>query len=393
MKKLYQLACALLLSCVTAGCGLLGGCASEPPTAQTEITVTPVVFSGYSQSGKTYASEKLVACFSEVLTEITGVAPTELNLVRVAANRVVSAFAAEEISEEALRASVEKLTEKRELLLALARGEESVLKGAISLVGELSALLGVERAARLAGDLAAVYCAYEADKYTQMYYDSPQLAYLLEYAHAWREREQGFLALGKENCSYALRILASASVVYGDEGVEALAPDGGEISLFLRAQGALLERLSLTEENWAFLCKLVGEGEHIRLSTLYKGGVSEGILPSLSALTSVTGRALQQVTTADAALLTVDGYAFVRALTRYFSEQDWLVVENSFAPFAGQDYSEYIVNKADYAAFCEGVSPYTFNELTACDAAEFERGVKGYLFSLSPSLAYLIFQL
>ncbi len=393
MKKLKNsIACALVCVCALAAIPL-SGC-STPSKGQTEIIITPAApFSGYSQRVRGEAVDRLVSTCSNVLTELVGTPPTHLNLLRVTADRVVSAFEDRAVAEEELLSAVEILCANEEALVGLFSDRTASYSAAVKLFSDLSSLYGADLAARLMGDFAVVYCRYRIDSFTEMYYQTP-LPFLQTNIRLWEEKKQGFERLGEENLSRLLRLSVSGSGLLTEE--IALPVGAGEAALFLRAQGELMQGLTLDGNDWNFVLSLLGEWEEVpRLAALYQSGAFAALSAHAPTLVLNLSRALASCT-AEWTKPLFEGKIgqFFYFLTREWTDGEWTAFERAVT--AHGDYLGYLTERGyseAYGAFLSAYSGCSLQTLRLADAQAFQDALVGYIFGVSPSLAFMVFEL
>ncbi len=400
MKKKKILTCIIcILLCLS-----LSSCVFVPEKrdiAENEIKILQSGDVKYSEGTKSGAVERLSELFRNIEISLGGSGKQMPRLTNAICD-AVNALEDRNISERELSKALELLCVNEELLVKLFSGSAEPSEG-IAIFGELSFLIGVDKTSRLFYDFSLIYCEYMEQKYRDLYdgfTSKPQ--YLLRNAEEWRANYDGLTRIGEDNFACVLRTGVGSATSFSQLG-EISSSDFSEqigavaIVLYMRAQGELLSKLTLTTENFEFLIDFIG-GFNISSTVLAvsSAGKSKAFAEKLQDFLNILTSSLKEATLDDARLLK-NGNAseFLHSVAMSLSESERKAVEEFFASAGdGEAYISYFEKyKLDdeFADFCAKTESVTAEELWNSSKDEFLKKLEGYLATVAPAIAFTVY--
>ncbi len=405
-KRVLRITAACLA--LSFGIGLCGCAPNTPPVVQEGIVIgseekLPTV---YSAQTKTEAVEKINGMVEALKAELLGSAGKRNEALVAVLRQGVEACQNRGLSVEELQTLVDTVCAQKELFKSLILQDETngesanaLLQPAMALFGELSSALGAEDAAKLFFDFAKCYCEYEYQHNLSQYQYSKLTIYLTQ-SKAWKDRKAGLEGLGEDNFDCLLRVAVSGGTLFSAN----VLPDSlsglvsaGEAALFLRAQGEMLSRLRLTEENWSFVIKALGDsGYSPSCAAITAAKAHERYAAKANGLLQAVVLGLLRSSSESArGLLEGKPFAYLYSVSSSWGEREW----EAFDEFCSVEtdegaylqYFEKQNKKEAYEAFKEGFVPATLSELRAASEAEFPALLEGYLSATCPALAFTVF--
>lgn len=329
--------------------------------------------------------------------------PMSISLLEGCFADAINALEARGVSSEKTKEIIQRFYENGEVLdslLASAKdGTAPPFSSLILLFGELARTVGVEGTSLFMYDIILIYCEYMVDKYTALYMKNPSFTYLFKYAVEWQNKYRNVEEIGEDNFSSIIRVLVSLSSLKsafeGDGENFTFTLSSGELAIFLKNEGRMISRISLSEDDAIFLLEELGNSS-IPLFKAIKGTSDEGrfaehIQDIQSLLVTLFSSFDKDAVTA------ISEKNISRALYllfQKFSDED---IEKFSLILEGEDeekYKEYFAKentKDKYLIFKEETGGAMPEELRAAGEDEFLSLLKAFMNSKSPALTFTVF--
>ncbi len=367
------------------------GCAEGAEIVQTELSFTKTEVLPYGEALKTDAAVTLHTTIGNAVEKTKG--ESIANIWKTDANaqwllfQMGSAFERRGIPSKDYIAIVDTLCAKEELLVAFLDGSRSAGERFATVFGEIAATVGVEKTALIAYDAAVLYCRYQNKHCLDKYDAHPDWTYFLDDAELWQGRAAELQKIGETNFAGLLRFWLSGLTVFSAQSNQTATGFlsslyAGEVALYLRTQGQVLEKLSLRANHYAFLLTFAGEVLKVEAcKAIVKANKQADYAAHMAGVVQGTAKALKNAGEACAELLLdedVDG--FVNELASLLTEGEKKSFSNLFSvENAADSYAQYIKNKKLTAKFEEYCKQ--------------EKGMwEEKMYQHSPQLAFLVFR-
>ncbi len=392
------------------------GCDDRKPIVQTELSFTQMPAPSYGNSLKREKVEKLHTAVGNALQKVSDESIANVwkkdENAKTLLLELSNAFEKRGVSAKDFSTVVDTLCEKEELFLSLLPAPEGETSpsmtdsGFSALFGEISSCIGIAKTAQIGYDFAGLYCEYERQSFTDKY-NKNGFDYLRQEANEWKRRKGGVERIGESNFTALMRLwLGGASVLSlrinqeGNEGtmssstarendkaalgnalISMIYP--GEVALYLRAQGTVLQGLKMTEENYAFAVEFFGEVFKVPVCAAIVRGKKQAAYAE-KAQAAVDGLCLALLDADErSATLLMDGKINEGIRSLFYEKEvalqscmDFFTVEN--APAAYNAYLKSYGLKARFESY----------------ENKKERGFfEQFFFDNSPQLAFLVFGL
>lgn len=401
MKGKFRGAAVVLAAALAA---FAGGCTAADTTEyKTDITVVKVEAEAvcYSQESKTLAAQSLLNTLSAAVSAVYGAASA--TTVEGLYDYVLSAVECCEsrnIAEDDLLALADELGTRQDLIISfLENGTDGDFASAVQLFGSIAGVVGTDTACCLAYDFTLIYCGYQYDNYTGLYekYGYP---YQLRYAQSWQERIDGVRSIGEENFICLLKTAVSAAEINGGNlSAVTGGSSAGTAALYLRAQGHMTAKLTLSDEDWCFVFNALSDsGYSSKMQAVCSAGAAESLSQNFPALVSSLSRALTKVDSSCVqAAMDGDVSAFLKRLLSVWTDDEWQTLVDVISSPQNEDaYAAWFDGAGvyeDYQLFAEGVSAVTLRQLKAAPEEEFYTALKDFIAAYSTGLSFVLFGL
>ncbi len=409
MKILRKITSFLLILSV---CLSLSFCLSscEESKREEDITSLPITESDktpvkYSAEFISTEAKRLYTCLEEkIKAEYGNKLPISITLLENSFGNALSALEARGVSEADAKSIVDNFITNEvifdKFINAVKNKSDSLpLDAAYMLFSETVLTLGVKNASLFIYDIFGVYCSYMSEKYITLYNKTPSLTYLYRTAAEWLEKSEKIKKIGEDNFSYLLRagmsLVSVNSLAFGNGGEFFLKLSGGELAIFLKTEGELLSKISLTNEDVVFITEELGNAEIPIFKAIAETKDTERVSLLFSDLKAFTVDILTNIDKdcCDAILAKNASLAIYNA-TRNFDEDDWARLSRIISGTDEEKYKQYFTkNKQiqDYLNFKKGINAATLEDVKSAEQEEFLTVLKNYVSSASPAWAFLIF--
>ncbi len=413
LRRTVAFLCALLVSV-----GGFFGCQQEKPPLQSGIVMLPdgsssapadssgdenrEEWTGYTDEEKNKAIEALRSMINGIKAEVLGGAEAYSQALLDGLKGGISACEQRKISSKNLAAIVDIICSREELITQLVlqsventggAKEGALAKEGVALFGELSTLLGAEPASRLLYDFTLLFCAYKQARSLELYAASSLNVYLVE-RKAWKNRKEGLEKIGEDNFDCLTRGVFLVSAAYEKGGEFFGGFTAGDLALVLRAQGDLLSRLRMTEENWSFLFAELGDFG-LPFAAIRAAGETEKYAAKASKLTAAIASALSKINAGEiGALINGEPMGYLYCVCAKWGDAEWSAFEGFVSAGDEDKYADYFEKEGlteRYAQFKANGGTATLADLRAAGEKAFGEVLKNYLTSVNGALAFTVF--
>ncbi len=277
-------------------------------------------------------------------------------------------------------------------------GSDGEKNGGLNLFAKTSNILGSDRTSRMFYDVSLIYCNFMRNKYLELYeYSSSKPEHFLCEASEWEARRERMKKVGEDNFVCVLKLAVSGPATFSDENDFLL--DSSEICAYLNAQGELMSRITTDSSDLEFLIEFFGEtGVAPVLSAISEAGAAQGFALKLCDVIGILSKHLMSIDADSANRLKINGTeAFICHIAKRLTSEEKAVIE---AFLSSQGNSEKYISyfraiKADtaFTEFCESSVYISAEELWASEDDVFFENFKNYFASVSPAVAFAVFEL
>ncbi len=361
---------------------------------------------GYTAEEKNGAVNTLRSMINRIKAQVLGSAQSYSQALSDGLNGGVAACERRKISKKDFAAIVDLICAREELITQLVlqgvenssqEGNENALtKEITALFSEFSALLGAEPASRLFYDFTLLFCGYKQSRCLELYNLSSLNVYLKE-RKAWKDRKEGLGEIGEDNFDCLVRGVFLFAGDYESGGEILGGFTSGDVALFLRAQGDLLSRLQMTEQNWSFLLRELGNLNDLpALSAMLAADDVAGYAEKASDLTEAIANSLSQMKPNEVSALTGgEPMGYLYCVSAKWEDGQWNAFEDFLSAGGGEEkYAKYFEQEGlteAYAQFKQSVIAVTITELRAANEKDFGESFKNYLATVNAALAFTVF--